>query len=532
MAGYEVSHGDVVSAADGFVAETQVGLGYAAGLLGVVFKVCLCILVGVVADDLDGILVCANGTVGAQTPELAGDDALACGNDVFTNGQGQEGDIIFDAHGEVILLCAVHVVVNSLHLSGGGVLGSQTVTTCQNLAAEAVFDQCCANVQIQRFAQRAGFLGAVQNGDALCACGQSSHQMLHGEGTVQVNLDHTDLFALCVQVVHNFFQSFANGAHCNHNAVSIGCAVVVEQLIVATGDLVNFVHVAFYDFGQSVVCGVACFAVLEEGVAVLNGGTDGGVFGGQCVVAELLHCVPVQQLAQIFVVQNFDLLQFVRGAEAVEEVLEGDGALDCGQVRNSSHVHTFLNGCGCQLCPTGLAASHNVGVVTEDGNGVSTDGTCGNVHNAGEHGAADAEHRRYHQQQTLGCGVGGGERAGFQRAVHCTCCAGFSLHFYQLYGLTKQVFLAIGRPFIYVVRHRAGRSDGVDGSNFGERVGHVCSCFVAVHGFEDFVLRHNHDSSHNIFTRYTERKIHTERPQGDLKPFLQLIKLYSKLAEM
>jgi hypothetical protein len=76
VAGHEVGLGDVVRALDGLVAEAQMADGDAAGLLGVVLEICLNVLVGVVADDLDGVLVGADGAVAAQTPELALDGAL------------------------------------------------------------------------------------------------------------------------------------------------------------------------------------------------------------------------------------------------------------------------------------------------------------------------------------------------------------------------------------------------------------------------------------------------------------------------
>ena len=79
MAGHEVSLVDVVGALDGLVAEAQVRNGDAAGLLGVVLEVSLYVLVGVVADDLDGVLVGADGAVAAQAPELALDGAFSSG---------------------------------------------------------------------------------------------------------------------------------------------------------------------------------------------------------------------------------------------------------------------------------------------------------------------------------------------------------------------------------------------------------------------------------------------------------------------
>ena len=49
------------------MAKAQVGLGNAAGLLGVILEVSLSVLIGVVTDDLDGVLVGVNGTIGALT---------------------------------------------------------------------------------------------------------------------------------------------------------------------------------------------------------------------------------------------------------------------------------------------------------------------------------------------------------------------------------------------------------------------------------------------------------------------------------
>ena len=73
-------------------------------------------------------------------------------------------------------------------------------------------------------------------------------------------------------------------------------------------------------------------------------------------------------------------------------------------------------------------------------------------------------HGRDHQQQALRSSVGAGQGAGLQRAVHCAGRAGLRLHLDQLYGLAKQVLLAVGSPRIHVVSHGAGRSDGVNGS--------------------------------------------------------------------
>lgn len=157
----------------------------------------------------------------------------------------------------------------------------------------------------------------------------------------------------------------------------------------------------------------------------------------QSVILEPLYSVPIQQLAQILIVQDLDLLNLVGGPEAVEEVLEGHGALDGGQMGNGSHVHCLLHAGGSQLCPAGLTAAHDVGVVAENGQRVGGHSTGGNVHNAGQMRAGDSIHGRDHQQQALGSSVGAGQRAGLQRAVHGAGCAGLRLHLHQLYGLAE-----------------------------------------------------------------------------------------------
>ena len=124
---HEVRHRDVVGGADGLMAEAQVALGHAAGLLRVILKVGLGVLVGVVADDLDGVLVGADGSVRAEAPELAGDDALAGGDDVLAHRERGEGDVVVDADGEVVLLLAAHVVVHGLDMRGNGILGGEAV---------------------------------------------------------------------------------------------------------------------------------------------------------------------------------------------------------------------------------------------------------------------------------------------------------------------------------------------------------------------------------------------------------------------
>ena len=132
---------------------------------------------------------------------------------------------------------------------------------------------------------------------------------------------------------------------------------------------------------------------------------------------------------------------------------ERNSALDSGKVRYAAQVHDFLHGAGAEEGETGLAAGHDVGVVAEDGERVGRNGTRGHMEDAGEQFARDLIHVREHQQEALGCGIGGGESAGLQRAVDCACGAAFGLHFDDLDGLAEQVLLSVRGHVVNGFRH-------------------------------------------------------------------------------
>ena len=489
MAGYEVGLVDVVGAADEGVAEAQVAYGYAAGLLGVVLEVCLYVLVGVVANNLDGVLVRTDGTVAADTPELALDGACRRGvGAVGVFRQGQVGDVVDDADGELALgLVLLQLVEDGKYGSGRGVLGTQTVAAAgDGQAGNAFLGQGAHDVLIQGLAQGAGLLGAVHDGDLLDGLGQGLDELRGNEGTVQADLDQADLFAIGVQVVDDFFGNVAEGAHGDDDAVGIGCAVVVEQLVVGAQLGVDLVHVLFDDGRQVVVHAIACLAVLEEDVAVFVGTAHCGMLGVQGVGAERTDRVHVNHLGQVVIVPNRDLLDFVGGAEAVEEVQEGNAALDGCQVGNRAQVHDFLDVAFGQHCETGLAACHDVGMVAEDVQRMGCQGTRANVEDGGHALCCDLVHVGDHQQQALGCGVGGGQRAGGQRAVYSTRGTALALHLADLDGRAEDVLLALGRPLVHEVSHGAGGSDRIDAGNLGERIRHVGRSVVAVHRLVNF----------------------------------------------
>ena len=482
MTGNKVGSGDIVAGADGLRAKPQMGDGDAAGLLGVILEVGLCVKVGVVTDDLNGVLVGANGAVRAEAPEFTCGVALGLTVGIVGDGQAQVGHVIVDAQGKGSLRLVLHEVqISGDQAAGAHVLGAEAVTAADNgNRAELGAGQCSDHVQIQRLAQSAGFLAAIQNGNALYGFGQNIDQILGAAGAVQMYIYHADLLAGGVQIIADFHQGVTGGAHGDHDVLGIGSAIVVEGLVVGAQLFVDLVHILDHDAGDLIIMRIAGLTGLEEDIGVLCRALDMGMVGVQCGVPEGLNLLLVQHFVQIRIVPYADLLDLMGGAEAVEEVQEGGGAFNGRKMCDRSQIHDLLRVRGCQHGKAGAAACHYVAVIAEDGQGVGGKGTGGYMHDAGEILCGDFIHVGDHQEQTLGCGKGCSQCAGHQASVY----SALGLHFGDFYRLTEEILPACGSPLVNMLCHDRGGGDGINCGNIGKRIGHMCGGIIAVHGFQ------------------------------------------------
>ena len=121
VASYEVCFVDQVGGFNLLMTVTQVGHGNTTGFLGVIIKICLCIHVGVITDDLDGVLVSTYGTICTQAPELTVGGSFRSGYQRLAQFQRQIGNIINDTQSEFLLL---GIAVYSNNLCRSGILGT------------------------------------------------------------------------------------------------------------------------------------------------------------------------------------------------------------------------------------------------------------------------------------------------------------------------------------------------------------------------------------------------------------------------
>ena len=120
---HEVRGVHQISRADRRVAETKVRAGETTGFLGIVREICLTVFVGVVTDDLDGVLVGAYRTVCAESVELGLEHAFLSDVDFGTDREGRIGEIVNDSYGELVAGCVSLEILEHLeHLCRCGVL--------------------------------------------------------------------------------------------------------------------------------------------------------------------------------------------------------------------------------------------------------------------------------------------------------------------------------------------------------------------------------------------------------------------------
>ena len=106
--------------------------------------------------------------------------------------------------------------------------------------------------------------------------------------------------------------------------------------------------------------------MCEECFGVLSGTASNRALRAHSTVAEALDVFLVDERTDIFLIHQLNLMILVRGAETIEEVNERNASLERCEVGNGSHIHHLLNRTFAEHGETGLAASHDVLVVTED----------------------------------------------------------------------------------------------------------------------------------------------------------------------
>ena len=484
----EVRVGAEVRAADGRRAEAQVGGGEAARLLGVVLEVALRVVVRVGADDLDRVLVGADRAVGAEAVEHALLAVVVGEDEGGVVVDRSAGDVVLDADGEVVLRGGGGgVLEDALHHRGRELLGAEAVAAADDLgpgldpALLHRFADRGADVEVERVAEGAGLLDAVEDRDDLGRGRERLGEGFDREREEEADLEHAVLAAGGVEFGDSFVARVGAGAHDDDHVLGVGRADVIDDVVLAAGELRELVHVLLDDARDGGVVLVDRLAALEVDVGVLGRAAHLRVVWRKAALAEGFDEIVVDHRADGFLRHGVDLLHFMGGAEAVEEVEERDLGFERRSVGDEREVLRFLHGSGGEHREARLAAGHDVRVVAEDVEALVREGAGGHVEDRRRELARDLVHVGDHQQEALRRRERRREGAGRERAVDRAGGAALGLHLDDLGDVAPEIGLALGGEFVARLRHRGGGGDRVDRADFAALEGDLRARSVAVH---------------------------------------------------
>ena len=460
------------------------------GLLRVVHEVALPVVLRLLGDDLDRVLVRAHGAVAAQPEEHPADHVVRLGVELRVHRQREVRDVVHDADGEVRLGRRLRQLVEDrLDAARREFLRGQAVAAagdprvrCEGREAGVLrLAQGRQHVQVERLADGARLLGAVEHADRPDALRQRGDELPDRERAVEADLHHPHLLAPGDQPVHRLVSRLGTRAHQDDDALGLRMADVVEQVVRPPDPSGEVVHGLLDDPGAAVVEGVAGLARLEEDVRVLRGAAQDGAVRRQGALPVLPDQLVGEHGAQVVVAQQLDLGDLVRGAEPVEEVQQRDARAQRRRLADEGHVVRLLDRARGEEREAGLAAGHHVRVVPEDRERVRGHGAGGDVHAVARELAGDLVHVGDHQQQALRRRERRGQRTGLQRPVHGPRRAPLRLHLDDVRDGAPDVAALQGRPLVGPFPHVRGRGDGIDGDDLVGTVGDRRGRLVAVH---------------------------------------------------
>ena len=301
-----------------------------------------------------------------------------------------------------------------------------------------------------------------------------------------MNCYHTNLLTLAIQVINSLNQGLIQGTHSNNYTLCIWCTIVIKYMMLTAGNLGQISHSFLNQIWNSLIIFVYSLTSLEINIIILSSTTDTWMIWIQCIATESIYCIPVQNLAQFLIRNNFNLLNLMGSTETIKEIKERNPSLNSNQMSNSSQIHNFLYRGLSQHSHTGLTGSHNILMVTKNVQRAGSQGTSTNVEYAWQKLTGNLVHIWNHQEHTLRCSIGSSQSTSLQGAMYSTSGASLRFHLYDVYLLAKQVFLALCCHFVYILSHWRRRRNRIDCSYISKCVRDIRSSGITIHSFHFF----------------------------------------------
>src|SRR5215469_3524460 len=185
-----------------------------AGLLGVVHEIALRVVSGSLPDNLNGIFVGTYGAIGPETVKQRTDGAQVFRGEFWIVAEAGVRDVVVDANGEMIFGFGLfELVENPLDHRRRELFRREAVAAPDNArdASRGILGIAlhvnAEDILVERFAEAAGFLGAIENGDGFHSFRNGGEKCFCRERAVKTYFEQPDSFAGFLQGVHGLFSS-------------------------------------------------------------------------------------------------------------------------------------------------------------------------------------------------------------------------------------------------------------------------------------------------------------------------------------
>jgi hypothetical protein len=167
------------------------------------------------------------------------------------------------------------------------------------------------DVEVQRLADRSGFLGAVQHPDRVGGVGEHGKERLGWEWPVQTHLHHANALTACCESGGGLGGGLRTGTHQDQHPFGLGVSRVVDDVHPPAGACGQLHHQVVDDLRHPGIERVHRLPALEVGIGVLCGAADEGPLRRHAASSMVLDQILGDQRPQILVGEQIDRVQLV-----------------------------------------------------------------------------------------------------------------------------------------------------------------------------------------------------------------------------
>ena len=163
---------------------------------------------------------------------------------------------------------------------------------------------------------------------------QNLTKTLYYKRTEQTNLNKSYFFALCAQVIDNFFDRVTERTHANNNTRCTRITIVIKKTVVSANLFVNTIHARLNNAWKIVINAVTCFAILEENIRILVRTTHMWMLRIKRMITKTLKRTEIIHTFKLIKVPHRYFLNLMRCSKSVKEIDERNTALNCSHMCN------------------------------------------------------------------------------------------------------------------------------------------------------------------------------------------------------